>query len=322
MIKYLYRHDKDYSRYNIIKQLLENVEFPNEIYILLPFSKNYFFKNYFLRYRLVNDFFISNFDTYVYDRKKISKYNPRAWWKFLQDFVNFRFSKYLLSDTYAHFLYWESLFGAYRGQHFILPVLADKSIYYPSKILLEHEKVKILFYGSFIPLHGIEVILDAFKILEEDNIPFEAKIIGNGQTYKQMKKKYDDLALCNVEMNGEFLDEKILADEIRNTDIVLGVFGKSKKAGSVVANKVYQALASKKALITMKSVAIDEFFSKDDLIQCDNNNKSVAEALKELILNREMRENLGIKGYNRFIQLYDKTKIEFEEFLSKVGCIE
>jgi glycosyltransferase involved in cell wall biosynthesis len=319
MIQYLYRHDKDYSRYNIIKKLLLDSKCVNEIYILLPFSKNYFFKYFLLRSYIVNDFFISNYDTYVYDRQKISKYNPRAWWKFVQDFVNFRFSKYILSDTQAHFKYWESLFGTYSGKHFVLPVLADKSIYYPSKISVKHKKVKILFYGSFIPLHGIEVILQAFKILEENNIVFEAKIIGNGQTYKKMKKNYDNLAFNFVKMDGKLMNESSLADEIRNSDIILGVFGNSKKAESVVPNKVYQALACKKALITMKSSAIDEFFFEGDLIQCPNDYKSVAVTIKELIENSEIRENIAIQGYNRFIELYDKTQIEFEEFLCKVG---
>ena len=85
MIKYLFRHNKDYSRFNIIKKLLKDLELKNDIFILLPFSKNQFFKNFFKRDKLINDFFISNYDTYVFDRKKITNKNPRAWWKYFQD---------------------------------------------------------------------------------------------------------------------------------------------------------------------------------------------------------------------------------------------
>ena len=129
MINYLYRHNKDYSRYNIIKQLLKDYNISKDIYVLLPFSKNQFIKYFFKRKLIVNDFFISNYDTYVYDRKKISKKNPRAWWKYFQDWINFRFSKYLLCDTREHFYYWESLFGKYKGKSFVLPVLADTDLY-------------------------------------------------------------------------------------------------------------------------------------------------------------------------------------------------
>jgi len=73
MIKFLYRHNKDYSRFNIIKQFTKDLKIKNDIYILLPFSKNQFFHNFFKRDRIINDFFISNYDTYVFDRKKITK---------------------------------------------------------------------------------------------------------------------------------------------------------------------------------------------------------------------------------------------------------
>lgn len=316
MIHYLFRHNKDYSRFNIIKQLLVDFTCKKQIYILLPFSKNQFIKHFFKRKQIVNDFFISNYDTYVNDRKKITKYNPRAWWKFLQDWFNFRYSHYLLSDTQAHFKYWESLFGPFRGKHFVLPVLADTTIYYPSDATKSpDEKVSILFYGSFIPLHGIDVILNAFHLLEKEGITFQATIIGKGQTYPEMKKLYDTLNLKNVTMDGTFIDEKKLADKIRESDIILGIFGNSTKAKSVIPNKAYQALASKKALITMHSLTLHEFFTDDDLLTCHNTPEFLAEALKNLILTPDLIAHYQENGYSSFLSLYARTQKEFTEFI-------
>lgn len=319
MINYLFRHNKDYSRFNIIKQLLQGFTCEHPIYILLPFSKNQFFKHFFKRKYIINDFFISNYDTYVYDRKKITKYNPRAWWKFFQDWFNFRYSKYLLSDTQAHFEYWQSLFGPYKGKHFVLPVLADKTIYYPSKsIKPEHEKVSILFYGSFIPLHGIDIILNAFHLLEKEQIPFEATIIGKGQTYQQMKQLYNELHLQNVTMDGTFIKETELAKKIREADIVLGIFGESTKAKSVIPNKAYQALASRKALITMHSDTLYEFLTDEDMLTCQNTPESLAEAMKKLLLNPQFIATCQQNGYNRFLSLYDKTQHNFIQFIQSI----
>lgn len=318
MIQYIYRHEKDYSRFNITKQLLLNFTCKHTIYVLLPFSKNQFFKYFFQRDKLINDFFISNYDTYVYDRQKITKYNPRAWWKYAQDWVNFKYSKYLLSDTQAHFDYWETLFGAYKGKHFVLPVLADKSIYYPAPTSIQKEPVRILFYGSFIPLHGIDIILKAFHILEKDGIIFEANIIGTGQTYPKMKALYDDLGLQQVRMEGTFIQEKALAEEIRRTDIVLGIFGDSKKAQSVIPNKAYQALACKKALITMQSNTLYEFFTDEDMMMCPNNPDSLAKAMQQLITQEELRCAYQTKGYEKFLTLYDTTQQKFQQFISAI----
>ena len=318
MIKYLFRHNKDYSRFNIIKKLLKDLELKNDIFILLPFSKNQFFKNFLKRDRLINDFFISNYDTYVYDRKKITNKNPRAWWKYFQDWFNFKFSEYLISDTMAHFKYWETLFGKFTGKHFVLPVLADTSIYYPSKKEINNEKIKILFYGSFIPLHGIDVILNAFSLMEKNNISFEANVIGKGQMYSEMKKLHNDLNLKQVSMNGEVINENQLSDMIREHDIILGIFGESEKAKSVIPNKVYQSTACKKCTVTMKSDVLKEFYNEEDLITCNNNPESLANVLIDLINDKTKIETISQNAYNQFNKIYFEAQANFSKYIKEI----
>lgn len=318
MIKFISRHNKDYSRYNIIKDFVKDIKVKNNLYILMPFSKNQFIKNFFNRDIIINDFFISNYDTYVYDRKKISKRNPRAWWKYIQDWINFRYSKYLLADTLAHYKYWEKLFGQFSGKLFVLPVLADNKIYFPSETTIDNSVVKILFYGSFIPLHGIDIILKALKILEADECIFEAEIIGNGQTYKKMKSLYDSLHLKKVTMKGELITENQLAGHIRQSDIVLGIFGDSMKAKSVIPNKVYQALACQKAMLTMKSDVLEEFFDENDLMTCENTAESLSKSLKILIESPDMVKKLAFSGREKYSKLYTETKNNFEVFLHQI----
>ena len=318
MIKYLFRHNKDYSRFNIIKKLLKDLELKNDIFILLPFSKNQFFKNFFKRDKLINDFFISNYDTYVFDRKKITNKNPRAWWKYFQDWFNFKFSKYLISDTMAHFKYWEILFGKFTGKHLVLPVLADTSIYYPLDKKIENEKIRILFYGSFIPLHGIDVILNAFSLMEKNNISFEANVIGKGQMYSEMKKLHNDLNLKQVSMNGEVINENQLSDMIREHDIILGIFGESEKAKSVIPNKVYQSTACKKCTVTMKSDVLKEFYNEEDLITCNNNPESLANVLIDLINDKTKIETISQNAYNQFNKIYLEAQVNFSKYIKEI----
>ena len=318
MIKYLFRHNKDYSRFNIIKKLLKDLELKNDIFILLPFSKNQFFKNFFKRDKLINDFFISNYDTYVFDRKKITNKNPRAWWKYFQDWFNFKFSKYLISDTMTHFKYWEILFGKFTGKHLVLPVLADTSIYYPLDKKIENEKIRILFYGSFIPLHGIDVILNAFSLMEKNNISFEANVIGKGQMYSEMKKLHNDLNLKQVSMNGEVINENQLSDMIREHDIILGIFGESEKAKSVIPNKVYQSTACKKCTVTMKSDVLKEFYNEEDLITCNNNPESLANALIDLINDKIKIETISQNAYNQFNKIYLEAQVNFSKYIKEI----
>jgi len=240
--------------------------------------------------------------------------------KYFQDWFNFRYSKYLLSDTNAHFKYWEELFGAYRGEHLVFPVLADMDIYHPSTNEKMHEKIQILFYGSFIPLHGIDVILNAFSIMEKNGLEFEAKIIGNGQTFKEMKVLFDTLNLKNVKMTGEIVSEEVLANEIRGHDIVLGIFGNSRKASSVIPNKVYQATACKKCTVTMLSDVLYEFYGENDLITCENTPQQLASTLSGLIHNPQQMKETAENGYSNFLKIYDNAKSVLTDFLINIDC--
>lgn len=208
--------------------------------------------------------------------------------------------------------------GPFKGRHFVLPVLADTSIYYPQTTPLDHDRKQILFYGSFIPLHGIDVILKAFSLLEQKGIPFHAKIIGNGQTYAKMKALFESLRLQNVEMKGEFIPEEALAQEIRRSDIVLGIFGNSVKAHSVVPNKAYQALACQKALSTMNSATLNEFFGENDMLTCNNTPEALAEAIRTLISNDVLLKAYQTNGYRTFQKLTEQTKQRFQTFIEEI----
>ena len=179
--------------------------------------------------------------------------------------------------------------------------MADKQIYYPLDKELNNKKIKILFYGSFIPLHGIDIILEAFSLMEKAGVDFEAKIIGTGQIYSKMKNLHEKLELKNVQMDGKLIDENKLAQEIREHDIILGIFGDSKKA-----------------IVTMYSEAIFEFFDEKDLITCDRKASVLCKNLINLIDNSNLLKSTAENGYRKFLEIYDKTSVDFENFIFKI----
>ena len=114
-----------------------------------------------------------------------------------------------------------------------------------------NKKFEILFYGSFLPLHGSEVIIKTAKLFVTNN-NIKWTMLGDGP----------DLQKCKVlakNCPNIFFEEKIeytkLALRIKKADLLLGIFGKSNKAGNVIPNKVFQALSCGKTIITRKSMA-------------------------------------------------------------------
>jgi glycosyltransferase involved in cell wall biosynthesis len=113
----------------------------------------------------------------------------------------------------------------------------------------------VLFYGQFIPLHGVPTIIEAARRLRQQ--PVDWLLIGRGQESPRICQMLDADPLPRLRWI-EWVDYATLVEHIRAADVCLGIFGTSEKAASVIPNKVYQVLASGKPVITRDSAAIRE----------------------------------------------------------------
>jgi spore maturation protein CgeB len=128
----------------------------------------------------------------------------------------------------------------------------------------------------------------------------------------------EKLALKQVTFNQKMISEQEIAEKIGNSDLVLGIFGESIKAKSVIPNKVYQALACKRAVITQDSPAIREFFNEDHLCLVNRDPDELAQAIEQLIKKKEIRLSLAKSGHDEFQLLFDKSINELKEFVAQI----
>ena len=113
------------------------------------------------------------------------------------------------------------------------------------------EPFTCLFVGKLIPLHGLETILVAARLAPEVRF----RLVGSGQLQPLVAD-----APPNVERVGWVTYER-LADEYRRAGCALGIFGTSPKAGRVIPNKAFQALACGTPLVTADTPAARELLA-------------------------------------------------------------
>lgn len=107
--------------------------------------------------------------------------------------------------------------------------------------------LKIVFFGLYIPLQGVQHIANAFLLLKEQGVPFQATMIGTGQDYESVRQILN--GIDDVEwIDWLGLDE--LASELAGHDICLGIFGTSKKAWRVVPQKLFLGAAAGCGIVT------------------------------------------------------------------------
>jgi len=222
-----------------------------DVLIIWPFAK-------LKRKPIVWDVFISLYDTIVNDRKLISKRSLLAHIIYFEEWLASRAADFLFLDTKSHANYFADLFKISPKKIGYVFVGAETDKFYPKKVNLNESLDKhftILFYGQFIPLHGIETIVYSAKLLSNENIKFI--IIGEGQESVRIDNLIKKMNLKNIKRIS-WVPYSDLIDYINYAHICLGIFGNSEKAKRVIPNKVYQILSCKRPIITANTLAIKE----------------------------------------------------------------
>ncbi len=202
---------------------------------------------------------VSLYDTFVYDRAMFRAGSVVAKLIFLLDKAAFSMSDCVFIDTATHRDYLAALLGINIDKFCIVPVGALKQFFSDEKVE-KAELFQVLYCGKYIPLHSVETIVRAAKLLMKyDDIKF--KMIGKGQEYDKIRKIVGDEKIDNIEFI-DWMEPGELSREIRRSHVVLGIFKKGGKASRVVPNKVYDAMAAGAVVVTEDSAAAREFFEE------------------------------------------------------------
>ena len=115
--------------------------------------------------RLIIDAFTPIYDSAVYDRRVTSPRSLAARRYRLIDWLALRLADRVLVDTDQHRAYFVQEFGARRDRLHVIPVGASREWLEAPPAPHEEDGTLVQFYGSYIPLHGVDVILRAAHAL-------------------------------------------------------------------------------------------------------------------------------------------------------------
>lgn len=333
------------SKYEGIKKLLRNFKkYKNIKFDLLIFydiriapisfilTRAYAFIK---RIPFVYDFFISKCLTYFADRnlnivkKKKIQIKLYYWiYYYLLDFFECHLSNYVILDTLNHIKYFHKVYNVPIRKFRRIFVGAREDLYYPRQERKNNkEKFIVGYWGSYIPLHGVEFIINAFKLLDDqEDISF--CLVGVGQTYKKNRELEKKLNIKNIKFIPKIFlgqNKEELPELISNFDIGLGIFGNSEKTMLVIPNKVFEGIAMKIPMITCESPAIKELFNENEniILSKHANSESLAEAILRLKNDENLREKIKGNAFNIFQnhctieQIGKKLKLIFNQMVRK-----
>lgn len=165
----------------------------------------------------------------------------------------------------------------------ILPVgahlsISDEGVPQP-EALIDKDAFVALYQGKFIPQHGISTILEAARILQGyEDLLFV--LAGDGQDSQRAREFISSHNLRNVRQLGQVTYGQVAA-LIRRADVCLGVFGTSFQSRITAHNKIFEALALGKPLISGRSAPIERLFRDGEelLLVERGNGQALADAI-------------------------------------------
>lgn len=200
------------------------------------------------RGRVVVDAFISIYDTAVSDRKLLGPTGLMARVLHWIERRAYNRAALIIVDTSENARFLRSTFKLEPSRVVDMPLSTNEQDYAASEYEPVGDRVRVLFIGTLVPLHGAETIVKAAQALR-DRSDIEFRLIGYGQDAKLIEQL---LRSCPARITWvrDWHSPEKLAEEIRRADICLGIFGQSAKAQRVCPLKIYMYAAIGRPIVT------------------------------------------------------------------------
>lgn len=273
---------------------------------------------------VVFDCFISLHEAAIKDRSLAGKQSFLSSALFLLDQTACRLADHVILDTDSQIRYFSETFGIPAERFTRIFAGADDELFVPrNDANQERNLFRVLFVGKFTPLHGMDTIIEAAKILEtQKDIRFD--MIGTGQLFEEIESKIQSMRLRNTALHG-WVPYEDLPRWIGESDLCLGIFADSEKAKRVIPNKVFQAMACGKPVLTARTRAGEELLKDGEnaYLVPAGNPQALAEAILKIKENRKFSDRIARDGrlvFEREASLEktaEKLKLLFEKVLQR-----
>ncbi len=219
---------------------------------------------------------------------------------FLLEKYGLKLPDLLIADTPEYQTYYTEKYNLTNSQFQLIPLGVDDRVYFPRPHLHPPtDYFRVLYYGTFIPLHGIETMLRAAALLQDKpHIRFD--FYGDGQERPKAAQLAQELGLRNVRFCG-WIEKEKLPDEIAKSHICLGVFGTTKQSRCTIQNKIWEGMMMQRPVITGDAETIrEELTHKTHVYLVERNNpEALADGILDLERNHALRQKMTATAFER-----------------------
>lgn len=241
------------------------------------------------RKKLVSENHVSLYDTFLEQNTINKEDKQKVELEKSRDRLALTKPDYIVNTYKYETAYWADNLGINldKNKVFFAPIFSSSTLMLKREFM-QDGILRICWWGTFIPLHGLDSILQAMKLLKEREVKFTCNLFGiDNSSFKVYAEKIQSNKLDShvfLRKDLTFFDDSLPRYLIENCDLALGIFGNTAKANNTVPTKLVDALSLGIPTLTMNSAALTEFFNpQTDLWTCETSPVSIAETVMKII---------------------------------------
>lgn len=214
---------------------------------------------------------------------------------------------YLLTETDQFAALYAELYQVPQERIIPLPVGVDEEWFFP-RDGSPNEPFTVVYWGNFLPHHGLDPIVEAAAELKGDNVEFV--FLGEGPELDRIRAAVESQDLSHVRFLGRVpMDD--LVDWVATADVCLGIFSSDIRARASITNKVSEGVAMGKPVITMESPAIQDWFTHRENIWLvpPENGQALADAIRTLRDDDALRTRIGENARTRYETVFSPENL-------------
>lgn len=226
------------------------------------------------------------------------------------DWLAVRCADIILVETEAQRDFFIKKFKGTHNKTKVLYIGADNDVFYPDQSIKNKSEFTVVFRGQFLPEAGVNHIIEAAKILENNKINF--LLIGQGFLKEQIVHLINILRLSNLEM---ILSEGVALDDFRKImstcHLSLGQLENHERLARTVPHKCYESMAMKLPYVTARTRPVAEILKEGESVVFVNpaDPQDLADKILYLKNNPEIAQKIGDNGYKVYLEKFTPEKL-------------
>ncbi len=248
---------------------------------------------------IIFDEFVSPYDSFVNERKTFNQNSILAKLVYGIEKSILTNADFIITDTHSQSNYYAALLNVPADKFTAIHMSADENLFVPTGSKKEYhfpEPFVIFTYATFLPLHGMDIILEAANLLKDLPIHFYVA----GGKGKTLQSFLDKKKLLGVEKfdHTPWIEYKELPAYIRGANICLGgPFGNTGQGKRVVTGKALQFLACARPTVIGQGTESNGFIDRENcLLVPQGDPQQLANALRWAFENQSELPRIAANG--------------------------